>query len=494
MSQRVSGILMPVFALPSRYGIGSFGNECYEFIDFLESAGQKIWQILPLIETGYGNSPYSSVCSDSFNPFFISPEVLKDRGLIDKEDLDFTVNEDKYVDYGFLYSVRLPLLKKAFDRFDKNDPEFTAFLSTDKAEDYALFSAIKYKYGGKPFYEWEEKYLKRDKKALETFKKENPEEYLFRRFLYFEAEREWLAVKDYANKKGVKIIGDMPLYVAEDSADVWAHPELYKLGADYKPIKKAGVPPDYFSTDGQLWGNPVYDYSAHEKEGFSWWVKRIKTALSLCDYIRIDHFRGLSAYYEIDGNSDTAKNGEWVKVPSEKLFAAIENGVDKNRIIAEDLGLIDDEVKELLLKTGLPGMKVLSFAFNGEPENPYLPEKIPYNSVCYTGTHDNDTLAGLIEKFSEWDRNNFYRGVKNSLAFFGLKETDPVTDTIKLGMASKAKIFITGMQDVLALGSGYRFNEPGTVRLQNWAVRFKKEDFSENTAKLLRTLTKEFKR
>ena len=485
---------MPVFSLPSKYGIGSFGKECYDFIDFLRSAGQRIWQILPLVETGYGNSPYSSVCSDSFNPYFISPEILWERGLIDKEDLDFTVNEAKYVDYGFLYSVRLPLLKKAFGRFDKSDPEFTAFFSTDKAEDYALFSAIKYKYGGKPFYEWEEKYLKRDKAAMETFKKENPEEYLFRRFLYFEAEREWLKVKEYANGNGVKIIGDIPLYVAGDSADVWARPELYKLGKDYKPRKKAGVPPDYFSKDGQLWGNPVYDYAEHRKDGFSWWVNRLKTALSVCDFVRIDHFRGLSAYYEIDGDSDTAKNGEWVKVPSEELFSAIEKGVDMDRIIAEDLGIIDDGVKELLKKTGFPGMKVLSFAFNGEPDNPYLPEKIPYNSVCYTGTHDNDTLSGLIEKFSDWDGNNFYRGVENSLEIFGIKKSDPVTDLIKLGMASKAKIFITGMQDVLRLGSDYRINEPGTVKPQNWAVRFKREDFSDGAAKFLRALTEEFKR
>ena len=494
MSERSSGILMPVFSLPSKYGIGSFGKECYEFVDFLSSAGQKIWQILPLVETGYGNSPYSSVCSDSFNPFFISPEILWERGLIDKEDLDFTVNEEKYVDYGFLYSVRLPLLKKAFDRAGKEDPEFTAFLSTDKAEDYALFSAIKYKYGGKPFYEWEDKYLKRDKTALETFKKENPEEYLFRRFLYFEAEREWLSVKKYANDNGVKIIGDIPLYVAGDSADVWAHPELFKLGKDYKPRKKAGVPPDYFSKDGQLWGNPVYDYEKHKKDGFSWWIKRLNTALSTCDYVRIDHFRGLSSYYEIDGDSDTAKDGEWVKVPSDELFSAIENGVDKSRIVAEDLGIIDDGVKELLKKTGFPGMKVLSFAFNGEPDNPYLPEKIPYNSVCYTGTHDNDTLSGLIEKFSDWDGNNFYKGVKNSLAIFGMSESDPITDVIKLGMASKAKIFVTNIQDVLGLDSDYRFNEPGTVKPQNWAVRFKNTDFTESAAKFLRTLSKEFKR
>lgn len=489
---------MPVFSLPSKYGIGDFGEQCYKFIDYLCETGQSVWQILPLVQTGYGNSPYSSVSSESFNPYFISPKELVKKGLLSEEETEFSLYDGKYVDYGFLYSVRFPLLKKAFSRFDKNDEEFVAFLKEGKAYDYALFMTLKYESGQKHFYEWDDKYKYRDKTALDAFAKNYREEILFWQFIQFEAEREWFAVKKYANANGVEIFGDMPLYVAHDSVDVWKNPELFKLDENLMPTDVAGVPPDYFCADGQLWGNPVYDYAAHEKDGFFWWSERVKNALKLFDLLRIDHFRGLDRFYSVKAGSENAKNGEWVDVPSDKLFAAVHSKIDKSRVVAEDLGIIDDGVRILLKKTGYPGMKVLSFAFNGESQNPYLPESIEENSVCYTATHDNDTLKGLIESMSEWDYSNLVNGVKNSLNELGIKGDVSCTDglisaIVELGFASKSKLFIMPVQDALKYGSDYRINEPGSVKPQNWAVKF---DFGEieKTKDVVKELTERYNR
>ena len=492
--QRKSGVLMPIFSLPSKYGVGSFGRESYKFVDFLVDAGQSIWQILPLVQTGYGNSPYSSVSSTSFSPYFISLEMLKEDGLITAAELAFSKNQNKYIDYGELYAVRYPLLRKAFARFDKGDRAFKSYLSKKESYDYAFFMSIKYASGQKHFYEWDESLKRRERAALKKFEKDYRDEILFWQFVQFIAKKQWFALKKYANKKGVEIMGDMPLYVALDSVDVWVNPELYKLDDNFNPKKVAGVPPDYFSEDGQLWGNPVYDYAVHEKDGFSWWTERLKKALKVFDYVRIDHFRGLDRYYEVEPNMENAKIGEWIDVPSEKLFAAIHKEIKKDRIIAEDLGIIDDGVRALLKHTGYPGMKILSFAFNGDKDNLYLPERIEENSVCYTGTHDNDTLMGLIENATDWDYNNLVNGVESSLKALELKgrvddKNSLANAIIELGFYSKAKTFIMPMQDVLLYGSDYRVNEPGTVKEQNWAVRFNEKDFKLSTAKKLKKLT-----
>lgn len=510
--QRKSGILMPVFSLPSEFGIGGFGKEAYDFIDYLKKAGQSYWQILPLAPTGYGNSPYSSVAADIISPYYISPEVLKEKGLVTEEEISFSRRQSggddgdgdslraDYIDYGFLYAVRFPLLRKAFSRFDRKNAAFSRALKEKKYRDYALFMAIKYASGQRDMTEWDNGLKFRDEKAIENFEKDYGEEIVFWEFTAFEAESEWLAVKSYAAKNGVKIIGDMPLYVAGDSVDVWKDPKLFMLDEELKPKLVAGVPPDYFQKDGQLWGNPVYDYAAHERDGFSWWVHRIKKALSLFDVVRIDHFRGLDRFFAIKAGEPNAKNGRWVEVPSEKLFAAIKKETPEDCIIAEDLGIIDDGVRELLKKTGYPGMKILSFAFNGEPDNLYLPENIEKNSVCYTGTHDNDTLIGLIRGASEWDFNNLTRGVKNSAEKVLEEERlfssdEELADTIiELGFASRAYTFIIPMQDVLKKGGDYRVNEPGTVKPQNWAVRFVKKDFSADSANKLYELTEKYKR
>ena len=488
---------MPIFSLPSKYGIGDFGKTSYEFIDFLKLSNQKIWQILPLVQTGYGNSPYSSVCSHSFNPYFISLDGLKEKGLLTKKEVDFARLDGKYIDYGKLYEVRYLLLRKAFYRFDKEDKSFKSFLKKKEFYDYALFMAIKEHSGYKPFYEWEDKYKYRDKTALKVFANANKEEILFRQFLQYMAKTEWLALKKYANKNGIKIMGDMPLYVARDSVDVWVNPSLFKLDRSLCPTKVAGVPPDYFCEKGQLWGNPVYNYEDKCDECINWWTNRLENALKIYDYVRIDHFRGLDRYYEIPVYANDATNGEWIKVPSEKLFDTVHKRIDKSRVIAEDLGIIDDGVRNLIAYTGYPGMKILSFAFNGEPDNLYLPKNITENSVCYTGTHDNDTLVGLIDSASEWDKQNLVNGVVNSLTELGIKtkitdKTSLVKAIIELGMKSRANTFIIPLQDVAELGSDYRINSPGTVKDQNWAVKIPKKYFTKKVASYLATLTKRY--
>ncbi len=498
--ERKSGILCPIFSLPSKYGMGSFGKESYKFIDFLSSSGQKVWQILPLVQTGYGNSPYSSISSESFNPYFISLGQLKKDGLLTSNEIKFAVVEDKkYIDYGELYSVRYPLLRKAFSRFDREDKDFKRYLRSKESFDYAMFMAIKYASGQKHFYEWDEELKRRDKKALDKFYNAYKEEVLFWQFVQFEAKKQWLKLKDYANKKGVRIMGDIPLYVAHDSVDVWVNPSIFKLDENLMPKKVAGVPPDYFCKDGQLWGNPVYDYSVHQVDGFKWWINRIKKVLSIYDYVRIDHFRALDRYYEVASDAENAIEGEWIKTPSEALFSALHQNVDKERIIAEDLGIIDDGVRELLKKVGYPGMKILSFAFDGNGDNLYLPENIEENYICYTGTHDNDTLMGLIEGASEWDKNNLKTGVKNSLLALGVEgdvRTDKglATSIINLGYASNARWFIMPIQDLMGMSTDYRINEPGTIKDQNWAIKLPEQAFNSANKKMLKKLCEKYHR
>ena len=497
--QRSSGLLMPVFSLPSKYGIGDFGKAGYDFVDFLKASGQKFWQILPLVQTGFGNSPYSSVSSRSFSPYYISIETLFEQGLLTKDELELSIYDGEQISYGFLHTVRMPLLRKAFLRFDKTDKKFLSFVKKGSAKDYALFMALKGVNEDKHFYEWQDEYKYRDKKALNEFEKANQDGVLFWQFVQFTAITQWNNLKKYANKKGVSIIGDMPLYVALDSVDVWVDPTLYKLDKKFNPKKVAGVPPDYFCADGQLWGNPVYDYAKHKQQGYKWWCDRILNALSVFDYVRIDHFRGLDRYYEVENGALNAREGKWVKVPSKALFSAIHNVVDKTRIIAEDLGIIDDGVRALLKHVGYPGMKILSFAFNGERDNLYLPERLPENSVCYTGTHDNDTLLGLISSANDWDKGNLYNGVRNSLYQMGIDMTvnndlELHQAIIELGYASKANLFLMPMQDILKMGSDMRINEPGTVKAQNWSVQFKKEHFDVQTATRLKELTKKYNR
>ncbi len=492
--QKQSGILMPIFSLPTKYGIGDFGKTSYNFIDFLVKSKQTIWQVLPLVQTGYGDSPYSSVCSYSFNPYFISLEELQRENLLTKKDLKSVEYNGTLINYNFLYNTRYTLLRKAFNNFNTADKEFNKFLKANKYGDYALFLTIK-NLTNKPFNEWEEELKFRNKKALNKVKKENKQEYLFYQFIQFKAQKQWQALKKYANKNGVKIIGDMPLYTAYDSVDVWVNPQLFKLDINLVPTTVAGVPPDYFSKTGQLWGNPVYNYAEHEKTNFAWWKNRIKNMLSTFDYVRIDHFRGLDRFYEIPNGSLDATVGNWKDVPSYKMFDEIKSKINCENIIAEDLGIIDDGVRELLKYTNFPGMKVLSFAFDGDNNNLHLPKNIVYNSVCYTGTHDNDTLVGLINSLSPERLEVLENCVKESCKQLGVKKCSNLVNTIiRLGFATNSKLFILPMQDLCLLGSEYRVNEPSVVKEQNWAVIINKKYFSNKYIEKLKNFTIKFGR
>ncbi len=498
--ERASGVLMHVSSLPSKYGIGSFGKECFEFIDYIKSAGQKFWQVLPLNQTGFGNSPYQSCSANSLNPYFIDLEILKEEGLISDTDLKNAINEEKYVNFGWLYYTRYPLLKKAFINFDESDKDFQAFIKEGKHHSYALFMALKTHHNGKSFNEWDTEYKFRDAKALSRFEEKNKSEINFWLFLQFMAKKQWTNVKKYANDNGIKIIGDMPLYVAYDSVDVWENPQLFKLDKNLNPTKVAGVPPDYFSALGQLWGNPVYDYKEHKKQNFEWWAKRIERLLEKFDCIRIDHFRGLDRFYEIPFGKENALIGKWAQVPYKALFERLSELLNKNNVIAEDLGVMDDGVLRLLKYTGFPGMKVLDFAFDGNPDNPYLPKNVPCNCVCYTGTHDNETIASMPLNFVSDDAkrslHNILMQSKKEFKVKGpIKTNIQIAKTvIELGFASKANLFIIPLSDVFLLGNDYRMNEPSTLSEQNWAVRFKKGQFKKSNAEYLRNLTIKYNR
>lgn len=490
--KKEAGVLCHISSLPGKYAIGSLGKEAYRFAKTLVKNGVRYWQVLPLVQTGFGDSPYSSVFSDSGNPYFIDLETLAKDGLLTKEELKDAEKKGE-VDYGALYEERYPLLRKAFSRFNFDGEDFRAFVKTGVQEDYALFMTAKTVYGGS-FPDWDKTLRDRDADALEKLRTDYHEEYLFWHFLQYQFRKQWQALKSYCNKLGLSIIGDIPLYVAYDSADVWAHPELFRLDKNRKPVKVAGVPPDYFSATGQLWGNPVYDWKAHEKDGFTWWRNRLSRALETYDVVRIDHFRGIDRYYEIPFGAETAENGEWKDGPKEKLF----EGFDSSAIIAEDLGNIDDGVRELLKKTGFSGMKVLLFAFDGNPDNPFLPENIGENSVCYTGTHDNDTVWGYVESLSAEEFILFRSRVAAALEEQGIlvsigKKGENLPEAfIRLAMSTKSRIAVVPVQDVLGLGNVARMNYPG-IASGNWKFRLQ-HNLKGASIKRLKKIIKKYRR
>ncbi len=486
---RKAGVLCHISSLPGKYGIGSLGAEAYVFAKKLKKCGIKYWQVLPLQQTGFGNSPYQSVSCDSGNPYFIDLNALCKEGLLTKTELK-DAEKTGPIDYVQLFNERFPLLRKAFSRFFFDAPAFREYVNGGESEDYALFMTAKTVYGGS-FCDWDEKLKRRDADALEALRTDYHEEYLFWHFLQYQFKRQWRALKDYCNGLGIKIIGDIPLYVAYDSADVWAHGELFKLDKELKPAFVAGVPPDYFSETGQLWGNPVYDWKAHEKSGFAWWRARLQTALSTYDVVRIDHFRGISAYYEIEYGAKDARGGAWRKGPGEKLF----EGLPRDGFIAEDLGTIDEGVRDLLLKTEFPGMKVLLFAFDGNPDNPFLLKNIPENSVCYTGTHDNDTVEGYVEQLSAEEYILFRSRLASELAQANIvmnlgKGQGSISEAfVRLALASKAKLAVVSLQDVLGLGNEARMNFPGTNE-GNWEFRLTAQPAARSLSKLKKAVKK----
>lgn len=481
--------MLHISSLPSQGGIGTFGKEAYAFVDFLASAGQKYWQILPLTPTGFGNSPYQSFSAFAGNPYFIDLELLREEGLLKSTEIpENGESNPERVDYGFLYKNRTPVLKRAFARF-KPDKEFELFCAENEAwlENYALFSAIKASLGDKPWYEWTAGLKMRDARALESVRSLLEEEILFHKAEQFWFFTQWKRLKKYAAENGIAIIGDLPIYVARDSADVWAQPELFLLDEMSEPTLVAGVPPDGFNEKGQLWGNPVFDWEYMRSDGYRWWIRRVEHSMKLFDKLRIDHFRGFASYYAVPAEMTDAVNGRWYKGVGEELFEKLEAALGKLDIIAEDLGYIDDEVVSLLEKTGFPGMKILQFAFDSRENSDYLPHNYPKNCVAYIGTHDNDTLSGWLASAPEDD-------VIFAKEYLRLNESEgPVKGVIKSLLACTADTVIITMQDLLGLDSRARMNIPSTLG-GNWQWRMLPNAASPTLARELGHLTRLYRR
>ena len=474
---RAAGVLLHVSSLPGKYGIGTMGKEARAFVDLLCAAGFSYWQVLPLVQTDYGDSPYQSVFGASGNPYLIDPETLAEEGLLTRRELAAlrTANAGN-TDYAYLREHKTDMLRRAFSRFDARDAEFLRFVREGGFGDYALFMALRGKYGAN-FISWKKPLRMHEQAALDRFYAENESEVLFWQFVQFEFFHQWRAIKEYANARGIRIIGDIPLYVAYDSADVWANPRLFKLNKNLTCKKVAGVPPDYFSATGQLWGNPVYDWKVHEAEGFSWWIDRIRRAFALYDVVRIDHFRGFDRYYEIGANEQTALNGRWKKGPGAKLFEAAGAALGELNFIAEDLGTLDAGVYRLMRETGYPGMKVVQFAFDGNPGNPYLPCNIGENSVCYTGTHDNDTLIGFLNGLSGEESASLRAALRPWLKEAGIAtRLSGSVQTAKamrsLALSVRSALCVLPMQDILLTGGETRMNVPSTAS-GNWRYRLR---------------------
>lgn len=465
---RTCGILMPIFSLASRYGIGTLGKEAYRFVDFLKKSGQTYWQILPLNPTNYGDSPYQSFSAYAGNPYFVDIEMLIEDGLLLKKEADsFDFGDDPTtIDYGKLYENRLPLLHLAFARF-KPDADFAAFCVKNAfwLQDYALFMALKNAHEDCAWETWEKPLQNRDEAVIAAARTRYADTVQFFEFVQYLFYKQWHALKTYANENDVYIIGDLPIYVAYDSADVWAAPEQFQLDENKAPKLVAGVPPDAFSKDGQLWGNPLYDWAYMKKDGYKWWKARISHALSTYDVIRIDHFRGFASYFAIPYGEKTARKGKWLKGPGIELFQALKIACGEDLpIIAEDLGFLTPEVLDLLSDSGFPGMKVLQFAFDSREESNYLPHNYTSRCVVYTGTHDNDTILG-------WTKTADKADVKMARRYMHVDDGEGFNwAMMRTAMMSVADICILMMPDVLGLGSEARINTPSTLG-GNWQWR-----------------------
>ena len=523
--QRSSGILLHPSSLPSKFGIGDFGPNAYKFVDFLEKSGQHLWQILPLGPTSFGDSPYQSFSTFAGNTLFISPEVLCQKGYLEERDVELApIFSCKKTDYGNAIPFKRGLFEKAHRRFQKkaftaDQVAFQKFCEKNSfwLEDYALFASLKdyfiaerqeagfsneffafeektakklsknlqkdY-YFGAVWSTWPEELVNREYGALEKWKRKLTTAIDRYKFLQFEFFSQWEALKQYANEKNIKIIGDVPIFVAYDSADTWANPKNYYIDEKGFPTVVAGVPPDYFSETGQLWGNPLYRWEEHEKTGYKWWIDRIRCTLNMVDILRIDHFRGFESYWAVPFGDRDATKGEWRKGPAEKLFKAVEKELGNLPIIAEDLGIITDDVRELRKKLGFPGMRILHFAFNDDSKNDYLPHNYEPNTVVYTGTHDNDTTIGWYTNGTEHEKDYVRR-------YMNISGDDIAWDMIRLAMSSSAVFAIFPIQDMLRLDGSHRMNIPSTSN-SNWQFRFELSQLNE--ANGLRYLSELFNR
>ncbi|MBD5632035.1 MAG: 4-alpha-glucanotransferase [Clostridia bacterium] len=495
--ERGAGILCHISSLHGKYGIGTLGKEAYEFADFLKSAHVKYWQILPLTQTGYGDSPYQSVCCNSGNPYFIDLEALMEEGLLDEDEVKSCEAPSGDVDYGALYEQRYNVLKIAYARFNVKDEQFVQFVESGEFEDYALFMSLKSRYSGS-FDTFPESYKYCDNLALKEFKNTvYKSDYLYWLFIQYIFKKQWKKLKEYVNSLGIKIIGDLPLYVAYDSSDVWARPELFMLDRELKPTKVAGVPPDYFSKTGQLWGNPLYNWDVMAEDNYEWWIDRIKKAMELYDVIRIDHFRGFDRYYAIPAEDETAEGGEWLDGPKARLFFEVKKRLGEVPIIAEDLGIMDGGVERLRAATGFPGMKVVLFAFDGKSSNPYLPHNMNKNSVAYTGTHDNATSLGLLNRMTDAQFKVFKKRLraeleKEAVVHPFVTREEAARALVVCTLASPANLVIIPVQDLIGLGDEARMNIPSTPS-GNWQFRLTELPSRFNAA-VMRKIVEEYNR
>lgn len=494
---RESGILLPISSLPSGYGIGCFSKEAYTFVDQLASAGQKYWQILPLGPTSYGDSPYQSFSTYAGNPYFIDLEVLISEGVLTRiecDAADFGQNP-RAVDYGKIYQARFKLLRTAYERSNiTQNPDFLAFCSENSwwLEDYALFMAVKNFFGDKCWDQWPEDIRKRYGFALDHYREKLYFDIEFYKYMQFKFTCQWQNLKSYAGQKGIRIIGDIPIYVAYDSADTWAHPELFQLDENNVPVAVAGCPPDGFAADGQLWGNPLYRWDYHKNTGFAWWMERLSYTFRLYDVVRIDHFRGFDEYFSIPYGDATAWNGHWEKGPGIGIFNRMKEVLGWKDVIAEDLGYVTDSVRHMVWESGFPGMKVFEFAFDTRDTgcaSDYLPHNYPVNSVVYTGTHDNATLNGWYQDISEKEKEM----LRDYLHDYTTSDRSLYWEVICRVMGSSARLCIIPMQDYLGLGNECRMNTPSTLG-QNWKWRLLPDEFSQDLQNRIQKITRIYER
>lgn len=476
---------MPVSSLPSKYGIGTLGKAAYDFVDDLVRAGQKYWQVLPIGPTSFGDSPYQSFSTYAGNPYFIDLDLLIEEGLLQRQEVEMIrwYEKEDQVSYELLWEYRYSVLKAAFERSDhEKTKEYRDFMEREKdwISSYSLYMACKEHFGNREWLSWKKDIRDRKMEALISYQVMLEKEIRFWEFVQYKFWQQWDRLHTYANEKGIQIIGDIPIYVALDSADVWVHPEQFLLDENHEPTVVAGCPPDAFSDEGQKWGNPIYDWERMEREDFAWWKKRIRAAARCYDVIRIDHFIGIVRYYKIPVN-ESAKKGSFAWGPGLKLLKALDESIGEAKIIAEDLGVLVPEVGEVLQKSGYPGMKVLEFAFDGKRENPYLPHNYPKNCVVYGGTHDNDTLEGYYDMLSK--ENRAY-----AMAYCQVKRKKKLTDAIiRIGYASVANTVIFQMQDILKKNNNARMNYPSTIGT-NWRWRMKSQEFTTKKQKRLAKL------
>ena len=494
---RGAGILLSITSLPSKYGIGCFSKSAYDFVDWLKAAGQTYWQILPLGPTSYGDSPYQSFSTYAGNPYFIDLEALIEEGVLTREECEKADmgEEEGTIDYKKMYEGRYPLLRKAYERSNiSQNPDYIRFMEENGwwLSDYALFMAVKGRFDGAPWTEWAQDIRLRWGYAMDYYRRELYFDIEFQQYLQFTFYKQWRALKDYANRQGVRIIGDIPIYVAMDSADAWAHPELFQLDQDNVPLAVAGCPPDGFSAVGQLWGNPLYRWDYHRQTGYDWWMKRLAHCFSLYDVVRIDHFRGFDEYYSIPYGAKSAIGGHWEKGPGMDLFRRMREVLGEKEVIAEDLGYVTDSVRQLVRDTGFPGMKVLEFAFDSRDSgcaNDYLPHNYMENCVAYTGTHDNETIRGWFESIREDER-------RLARAYICDKYTPRQylhTSFISLIMASRANLCVIPIQDYMGYDNTCRMNKPSTVGI-NWKWRLKSGELTEDLQKEIRAITRRYGR